>query len=459
MAASGRRGRRGGGGGRPKRSPEDLKAFRPLLLLAVTVFIDLLGFGLVLPNMPRYIEMTVGADHSHAALIGTLLGASYSFTQFLCAPFWGRYSDRAGRRPVILISLIGIAASYLLFGFAGDRLWMLFVARLLAGVLSSASIGVAFAYVADVTTPEKRAQGIGLLGACFGLGFTFGPAFGGLLGAQIIALPAFVAAGIALVNFLFTYRYLPESLTKEARDAARHGETATGTGSAYSGGITPRLLRDVILSPAGFLFLLTFLVTFGFSALEQTFSFYLLSVPTFGVTQLSQPRWSGTILGLSGFVGIIIQGGLIGRLTPRFGEAKLVRTGMFLMAVGFALFALPRELWAFIVGPMLLLAIGRSLTAPALSSLTSRKTTFGQGLTLSVSQSFDALARTVGPLTAGALFYNIRPSAPFELSACVLAIALLVTLIKARDMIIPPPAAASPTDPVGGTGVEAPAPA
>ena len=129
------------------------------------MFIDLLGFGIILPNMPQYIETAVGPDHRHAAAIGGLLAASYSFTQFLFAPLWGRYSDRAGRRPVILLSLAGVAGAYTLFGLAGEHLWMLFAARLLAGVLSSASIGVAFAYVADVTTPENRARGIGLLGA------------------------------------------------------------------------------------------------------------------------------------------------------------------------------------------------------------------------------------------------------------------------------------------------------
>lgn len=398
----------------------------PLLLLAVTVFIDLLGFGIVIPNLPRYIEIAVGQDHRHAALIGTLLSASYSLTQFLCAPLWGRYSDRVGRRPVILISLAGVGAAYVLFGLAGQNLWMLFAARLLAGVLSSASIGVAFAYVADVTTPENRAKGIGLLGACFGLGFMMGPPFGGFLGVGFLSLPAFVAAGMALVNFVFTLRFLPESLTPEAKAAAN-----------AAGSFTPGLLWRVVRGPAGFLFALTFLITFGFSALEQSFSFYLLALPSLGVTPERQPLISGGILGLAGLIGVIIQGGLIGRLVARFGEGNIVCAGLLLMVLGFVLFPLPREVWALAFGPMLILSAGRALTAPALSALVSRKADLGQGLTLSTSQSFDALARTVGPLTAGTLFSVYGPAMPYVVSAYVMAGALLLAVVLREQMRVP----------------------
>ena len=288
--------RRGGNGAKKERG--SLAEFRPILLLAVTVFIDLLGFGIILPNLPQYIELAVGRNHQQAAFIGSMLAASYSFAQFLCAPLWGRYSDKVGRRPVILISLIGVAAAYVLFGVAGRHLWLLFAARLLAGFLSSASIGVAFAYVADVTRPEKRAQGLGLLGACFGLGFMTGPAVGGLLGHFNLALPAFVAAGLALVNWAFTIRYLPESLTPEKRKALAD-ETGGETPS------TTALLLRVIQGPAGVFFLLTFFVTLGFAAMEQIFSFYLLQrfagpEQPFRVTQQNQPLVTGTILGRRG---------------------------------------------------------------------------------------------------------------------------------------------------------------
>lgn len=406
---------------------------RPLLLLAVTVFIDLLGFGIILPNIPQYIERAVGADHAHAAAIGGLLAASYSFTQFLFAPLWGRYSDRVGRRPIILLSLIGVAGAYLLFGLAEEHLWMLFAARLLAGVLSSASIGVAFAYVADVTTLANRARGMGLLGACFGLGFMMGPAVGGILGHRYLSLPAYIAAGMALTNFVFTYRFLPESLPAADRQKAQEGER-------YS----PRLLLDIVVGPSGFLFVLTFLITFGFSALEQSFSYYLLSIRSFGVTQASQPLVTGMILGMAGLVGVLIQGGLIGRLVARFGEGTVAQLGIAFMVIGFALFPLPRGVWTLTIGPMLLLSIGRALTAPALSALISRKANLGQGLTMSTSQSFDSLARTFGPVTAGLLFNYLGPAVPYLLSALVMAGALLLALAKRKEMALHVPL----TDPV-----------
>jgi multidrug resistance protein len=401
---------------------------RPLILLGITVLIDLLGFGIVLPNLPQYIELAAGTDHRHAAFVGSLLAASYSLTQFIFAPLWGRYSDRVGRRPVLLLSMIGFGASCILFGLAGKNLALLFAARLLAGFLSSASIGVAFAYVADVTPPEKRAQGLGLLGACFGLGFMLGPFVGGTLGHISLPLPAFVAAGLSLVNFFFSLRYLPESLTAEQR------QKALGEGPKES---TLRLMGRVVTGPAAFLFFLTFVITFGFSALEQTFSFYLLATPELGISPKDQPLYSGIILGIAGLIGIIVQGGLIGPLVARFGEAAIARVGLFLMIIGFGFFTVPKTLLGLILVPVVFFSAGRAMTAPALSALISRKANLGQGLTLSASQSFDALARTVGPIIAGTLFDRFGPGMPYHVAAVTMSLALLVTLIKARDMTTP----------------------
>jgi MFS family permease len=200
---------------------------------------------------------------------------------------------------------------------------------------------------------------------------------------------------------------------------------------------TFQLLRGVVRGPAGFLFLLTFLVTFGFSALEQTFSFYLLAKSSFGVTGPRQPLYSGALLGLAGLIGVIIQGGLIGSLVARFGEGNIARAGILLMVVGFALFPLPASVLGLALGPMLLLSAGRALTAPALSSLISNKARLGQGLTLSTSQSFDSLARTVGPVTAGALFNYFGPATPYFVSSVVMAGGLLVALAKRDEMVLP----------------------
>ena len=389
--------------------------FRPILLLAVTVFIDLLGFGIVLPNLPQYIEQAVGRDHQHAAFIGSLLAASYSLCQFLCAPWWGRMSDRVGRRPVILVSLIGIAISYLFFGFSNGNLWMLFAARLSAGFLSSASIGVAFAYVADVTTPQNRAKGMGMLGACFGLGFMMGPALGGWLGGIAIGLPAFVAAGMALANFAASWFSLPESLSAEERTRLASVERTS----------LPAMVRTVLSGPAAGLFGLTFLLTFGFAAMEQVFGFFLLARGIADDT--NQPQRMGTIMAVIGLVGIIVQGGMIGRLVKALGEGRVAQIGLAILILGYVAVTIPTTYGIGIFLAGIPLSAGRSLAGTSFSSLISRKADLGQGLVLSVSQSFDALARTVGPLTAGFLFQRFGPPSPYYVSAALTGFALLAT--------------------------------
>jgi len=400
----------------------DPTLLRSLALLAITVFIDLLGFGIILPNLPQYIETAVGRNHQNAAFIGGILAASYSLTQFLCAPMWGGFSDRAGRRPVILISLIGVGLSYILFALAGEHLWMLFAARLLAGVLSSASIGVAFAYVADVTTLENRAMGMGLLGACFGLGFAFGPVIGGILGHYYLPLPAFVAAGMALANFAVSWFLLPESLTQEAR-----AKLAGVKRQPYF-----NLMRQVVKDPAAPLFLVTFIMTFGFAAIEQIFGYFLMAR---GIADPSnQSLRQAYLLGAVGVVGIILQGVAIGPLTKRFGEGNLIRTGLFILFWGYLLLLVPRTFGVLAFAATLLVAGGRSLIGPAASSLISKKAKVGQGLILSSSQGFDALARTVGPVTAGFLFQNVSVTAPYIFSAFLTAVALGVTFLVSATM-------------------------
>jgi multidrug resistance protein len=415
-----------------KRSPDSslpddgFKAIlRPILLLALTVFIDLLGFGIILPNLPQYIEHAVGGDHAQAAWVGSWLAASYSLSQFICAPAWGRYSDRAGRRPVILLSLIGIAISYVLFGLSNGHLWMLFAARLAAGFLSSASIGVSFAYVADVTTPQNRAKGMGILGACFGLGFMFGPALGGWLGQISLSLPAYVAAGLALLNFVASSFLLPESLTQAERTQLSAQEKVPFL----------RLLTQVMSGSAGRLFGISFLLTFGFAAMEQVFGFFLLARGI--ATPANQPQRMGTILAVVGLVGIIVQGGLLGRMVKRFGEGPVAQLGLAILTIGYIVLLIPREYGLMIFLTTLPLSAGRSFAGTSISALISRKANLGQGLTLSVSQSLDALARTVGPLTAGWLFRTFGPTMPYQFAAILTVVALVVTFLVPSILALP----------------------
>ncbi|MBC8141401.1 MAG: MFS transporter [Armatimonadetes bacterium] len=437
------------------RSPDGLEKreesviTRPLILLAITVFIDLLGFGIVLPNLPAYITATLplpawlaallasfprpagGSEiaemNGDGALLGGLLAASYSLTQFLFAPFWGAYSDRAGRRPVILFSLIGIGASYILFGLSNGNLGMLFAARLLAGVTSSASIGVAFAYVADITTPQNRAKGMGLLGACFGLGFAFGPVLGGFLGHINIALPAYVAAGMALANFAVSWFILPESLTKE-KMLALTSQPRTSFAATLN-----RVLRD----PAAPLFLITFVLTLGFTAIEQAFGFFLMAR---GIADAdNQQLRQGYLLGAVGVVGIILQGALVGPLVKRFGEGNLIRAGLFILSVGYIVLLQPRSWGWLIFVATVLVGSGRSLIGPSATALISRKANVEQGLIQSSSQGFDALARTIGPLLAGALFSSLGATAPYIFSAGLTVLAFLLTFALSGALRLPDP--------------------
>ncbi|MFM2223009.1 MAG: Permease of the major facilitator superfamily [Armatimonadota bacterium] len=400
---------------------------KPILLLAFTLFIDLLGFGIILPNLPQYVEADpwVGDDHARGALIGSWLGASYSVTQFIFAPIWGRYSDKAGRRPVILISLIGVAFAYMLFGLSSGRLWMLFAARILAGVLSSASIGVSFAYVGDVTTPQNRAKAMGILGVCFGLGFAVGPVFGGILGKSNIAIPAYVAAAMSLINFIFAVKMLPESLSEDAR--RKLAATVRESGLA--------LIRRVMKDPAAPLFIINFVMVFGFAAIEQIFGYFLMARGI--ASRDNQSMRLAYIMGFVGLAGIVVQGGLIGPVVKRFGEGMVVRIGLAILALGYVLLLFPTKWGAGIVIASMVMSAGRSLISPATTALISRKTQVGQGLIQSTSASFEALARATGPLVAGFLFSTIGPTAPYTTSAGLTVVALILTFMIAGSVALP----------------------
>jgi MFS family permease len=400
---------------------------KPILLLAFTLFIDLLGFGIILPNLPQYVEADpwVGDDHARGALIGSWLGASYSITQFIFAPIWGRYSDKAGRRPVILISLIGVAFAYMLFGLSSGRLWMLFAARILAGVLSSASIGVSFAYVGDVTTPQNRAKAMGILGVCFGLGFAVGPVFGGVLGKSNIAIPAYVAAAMSLINFLFALKMLPESLTEDARRKLAASVKESGLA----------LFRRVMKDPAAPLFIINFVMVFGFAAIEQIFGYFLMARGI--ATRDNQSMRLAYIMGFVGLAGIVVQGGLIGPIVKRFGEGMVVRMGLVILALGYVLLLFPTKWGTGIVIASMVMSAGRSLISPATTALISRKTQVGQGLIQSTSSSFEALARATGPLVAGFLFSSLGPTAPYTTSAALTVIALVLTFVIAGSVALP----------------------
>jgi DHA1 family tetracycline resistance protein-like MFS transporter len=374
----------------------------PLFILFVTVFLDLLGFGMVLPLLPYY-AVHFGAD---AFAVGGLL-AIYSFAQFIFSPIWGRLSDRVGRRPLLLMSLIGSSVGLVTFGLA-NSLWLLFASRAFAGI-TGATISIAQAYIADSTTAENRAKGMGIIGAAFGLGFVFGPAFGGLLAAYGHGVPAFVAAGIALANFAFAAIKLPESLPLE-----RRGEVVA------RGFSLARLGRAATIPGMPVLMATYFFTILAFATMEATFP--LVTLQRFGFNEVS----NGYVFAYLGVLIVILQGGLTGRLVKRFGEKPLIIVGAVMLCIGLAGLPLAPSV------PMLMLvliplAVGNGLTNPSLTALISLTAEAGaQGETLGVGQSLASLGRILGPLWGGFAYKALGPQQTYAIAGGIMLVMALV---------------------------------
>lgn len=358
----------------------------PLIVIFTTVFIDLVGFGIVIPILPFYAEGTV--FNATPRTVG-LLFASYSIMQLIFSPILGGLSDKYGRRPVLLISIIGTGIGFLILGFA-KTLLMLFIGRILDGI-TGGNISTAQAYIADITTPENRAKGMGLIGAAFGLGFIFGPALGGILSRWGIHVPFFFAAGLCFANAVLLYFTLPETVTPDhpARASATRGR---GLAQLVNSLKQPRL---------AFVLTIYFLFVVAFSVMTTTFSLYVMF--RFGY----DAQQTGYLFAYVGLISVIVQGGLIGRLVKRFGEVPLIIVGALCFSL--SLFAVPfvgpaaGGLAALLMGGGVF-SLGNSLATPALTSLASKSAgAEDQGTVLGVTQSVASFARAVGPFLAAIL--------------------------------------------------------
>jgi MFS transporter, DHA1 family, tetracycline resistance protein len=373
-------------------------------ILFLIVLIDLIGFGLVIPLLPFYAERFSATPQEVTALM-----AVYSLMQMLSSPIWGRLSDRVGRRPVLMISMAAASLAYLWLGFAG-ALWMLFAARALGGVCAG-NIAAAQAYIADVTPPEKRARGMGLIGAAFGLGFIIGPAVGGVVaGSQLetadLRTPGLIACGLSLIALSGVVLVLKESLPAGLPPRPRHSRIGA-LREAFGRKVLARLL------------VIFFLATLAFGGMEATFALWAMAQLGWG------PAQCGYLFTYVGLLSATMQGGLIGKLTARFGEERVLIVGLASIAVGLVILPLSHDLPLLAVATTCL-ALGMGAMQPSLNSLISRRAgAEEQGEIMGVAQSVASLSRVLGPLFAGALFAGLGRSSPF-LAGVLLVVAATV---------------------------------
>jgi len=377
-------------------------------VLFLTVFLDLVGFGLVIPLLPLYAK--------HLGLTPGMVGplfAIFSAMNFIFAPVWGMISDRYGRRPVLLISIFASVVGYGLVAVARGPI-LLFVARGWSGA-ATANLSTAQAYIADVTTAENRARGMGMIGAAFGLGFVLGPAIAGIVSKHFgLASPFWLASGLAVVNFISAAILLPEPERK--RDA--HGIRRRRLQAALDAFRTPHL---------GVLLFIFFVVTFAFAKLEATFSLWLAR-PPFGYDE----EKVGWVFAYIGIVMSIVQGGLVGRLAPRLGEANLIKIATALMSLGLLLLPLAHSLPVLLL-VILPITIGNGFNNPSTSALISRLTPPDrQGEVLGVAQSMSALGRIFGPPVGSQLFDRVSPNAPYWVGGAIMGAACLLALLRVK---------------------------
>lgn len=434
----------------------------PLIILFITLFIDLLGFGLILPNIPIYIQ-----HYGGTSAIGGLLMACFSVAQFIFAPLWGSASDRYGRRPIILIGLIGSAFSYFCFG-AAQSLTVLFVARIASGALTAASLPTAQAYIADVTTPEKRAGGMAMLGAAFGLGFAFGPWLGGLLGAHSIfgqpplATPAYFASALALVNFLWAFFALPESHLDRTQRKAKGFQEALD--------VFPAIVR-AMKHPAFSASLLVFaFATFAFTAVESSFSWLVLLRFDHALRDLTAQAWqahsavmfsalpaieqkhlvektttgvNGTIFGIVGVTILIVQGAVMGGLARRIGEHRLVRFGAFVLICALIGLAFAPSLNTIKLLSVFI-ALGNGVMSPSLSAIITHSAGPSErGLVSGAQQGLGSLARIVAPPVNNYLV-GVNTAIPFLASSVLMTITFFLSLTLRPLVHTPPPTEGEP---------------
>ncbi|HEY70655.1 MAG TPA: MFS transporter [Anaerolineae bacterium] len=380
---------------------------KKILLLSASLVVVMLGFGMVIPIFPFFIEELGGGGSELGLLVATS-----AFLEFLCGPMWGGVSDRTGRKPILILGIFGNGLSLLLLGFS-TQIWMLFAARALSGFLSSATITTALAYVSDTTSQEDRGGGMGFLGAAMALGVMLGPGLGGWLGGESLSTPFFVAAALSLLTCILIMLFLPESLPVEAR--GKRGSTM----------VDPRALWQALIGPMGVLFFMVAFFSFGLTNFEAIFGLYALEKFGYG------PERVGTILMVVAIVSTLGKALLTGPTTKRWGEVKVIRGSLIAGSVGFLILLLANSYTTFLLATGFFI-LSKTLLRPAALALISKRAERGKGVAMGLSNSFMSLGRILGPIWAGFAF-DIRVDTPYLSGAAILFIGFLISIFWLKE--------------------------
>jgi len=397
-----------------------------IFILSFTLLVVMLGYGMVMPIMPFYIEH-FGAG---GAELGWLM-STYSLMQLICAPVWGILSDRYGRKPILSIGVLGYAVTLFMFGIARSFA-MLFIARSLSGILSSATMPTAMAYIGDNIPQKEKSKGMGQLGAMVGVGVILGPLMGGWLSSDSLSLPFFIGSGFAFLALLLVIFFLPESRFASPSTGSlpplNEQTPAVQPVPVQPEAAGPRLIDiylRVLLSPAGILLLLIFIMSFGMTNFQGMIGLYVVDKFAFNTKQV------GAIWMVMGIVLIVGQGGLVGPLTKKLGDLTLIKIGLLGGAIGFVLVAFAVDyITTLLALGFFILAL--ALIGPALNSYISNFAGEHQGTVMGLNSAMNSLGRVVGPLWGGYI-YDINIAYPFFSGAATLVLGLLVSLFGFRN--------------------------
>ena len=376
---------------------------KSMMVLFATIFLVGMGFSIIMPVLPYYAE-SMGANAFQLGLLITV----YAVCQFIFAPVWGAYSDRVGRRPVLLTGILGYSFTFILFGFA-TKLWMLYVIRIAGGIMACATMPTAMAYVGDSTSMEKRGPAMGMIGAAMGMGMVFGPAIGGILSGISLAFPFVFAGLLALANAISVYILLPESLASENR-VIRKVERAS--------------LLEGLKTPLVILFLCICLGSIGESIHHGTFALFAESKLSFTARDIG---WAFTVAGI---VMALVQGLLVGRLINNIGEEKTAATGIILMGTSFVLFLFMYNIPSSMAF-MAVFSAGVGLMRPAISAAVSKRTTSGQGSAMGILNGYDSLGRAIGPVLGGFML-DLGLNLGYYTAVTISLLALLTLVVGSR---------------------------